>query len=542
MDNQRLILFIALAMTVLLLWQAWEQEHRPPLPTTPTATSAPASTVPPPPTGTVPAASTAPGAVPPPGQRITITTDVYTAEIDTRGGDLRHLGLRRHPVQIDQPNNPFPLFTDTGDEYYIAQSGLIGREVDWPNHNSLYTAAQTTYSLPAGQDSLSVPLTWTGPDGLRVTKTYTFRRDAYAVTVDYTIQNAGKATVDAYLYAQLVRSHKEQKSMLSAAPSYVGGAMYSSEKKYEKITFDDMLKKPLERRVTGGWVAFLQHYFVAAWMPPATSADDFYTKNDAEGRHILGYKSVAPATIAAGQTATLTTTLYAGPKEQKRLRAQAEGMILTVDYGLLTIIAAPLFQLLQYIHGVLGNWGWAIIVLTILIKLVFYPLSAASYKSMAHMRRVQPKMQAIKERFGDDRQKLNQAMMELYKKEKINPLGGCLPIVVQIPVFISLYWVLLESVEMRQAPFALWIHDLSSADPYFVLPVLMGASMLVTQWLSPQMGDPLQRKVMMAMPVVFTVFFAFFPAGLVLYWTAQNILSILQQWSITRRVEAGTVK
>jgi YidC/Oxa1 family membrane protein insertase len=286
----------------------------------------------------------------------------------------------------------------------------------------------------------------------------------------------------------------------------------------------------------------LQHYFVGAWMPPAESVNSFYGKTQDGGRHVIGYKTTTASKIAPGQDVGITTTLYAGPKEHQRLLKQAEGMTYTVDYGWLTVIASPLFDLLHYIHGWVKNWGWAIIILTILIKLVFYPLSAASYKSMANMRRVQPKMQSIKERYGDDKQKQQQAMMELYKTEKINPLGGCLPIVVQIPVFIALYWVLLESVEMRQAPFALWITDLSSADPYFVLPVLMGATMLVTQLLSPQMGDPLQRKVMMALPVVFTVFFAFFPAGLVLYWVVQNLLSIAQQWMITRQVEAGVKK
>ncbi len=548
MDNQRLILFLALSMVLMLLWQAWEQQYAPapPIGVSAPSTAAPGnSDVPSAPKtgdGSVPTAQATDLAVTQSAKRITVTTDLYIAEIDTLGGDLRRLALRKHPAKAGEPDVPFELLSESGNELYITQTGLVAHGIDWPNHRSLYNAVKTQYSLGTGQDSLQIPLSWSGPNGLRVIKTYTFQRDSYAVKLDYAIHNGGKQTAEAYLYAQILRSHVEQNSMLSTTPSYVGGAIYTPAEKYEKISFDDMTKKPLSREVKGGWVAMLQHYFVSAWMPPAESVNTFYGKTQDGGRHAFGYKTVNASKIAPGQDVDITTTLYAGPKEHRRLIKQAEGMELTVDFNWLTVIASPLFQLLNYIHGWVGNWGWAIIILTILIKLVFYPLSAASYKSMANMRRVQPKMQSIKERYGDDKQKQQQAMMELYKTEKINPLGGCLPIVVQIPVFISLYWVLLESVEMRQAPFALWITDLSSADPYFVLPVLMGATMLVTQLLSPQMGDPLQRKVMMALPVVFTVFFAFFPAGLVLYWVVQNLLSIAQQWMITRQVEAGVKK
>lgn len=548
MDNQRLILFLALSMVLMLLWQAWEQQHAPAPPISAIATSTTAPNngdVPSAPKagdGSILTAQTTDLAVTQSAKRITVTTDLYIAEIDTLGGDLRRLALRKHPDKVAQPDVPFELLSESGNELYITQTGLVAHGIDLPNHRSVYNAAKTQYVMEAGQDSIKIPLSWDGPNGLRVVKSYTFQRDSYAVKLDYAIHNGGKQTAEAYFYAQLLRSHVEQHSMLSAAPSYVGAAIYTPEHKYEKISFDDMTKKPVEREVKGGWVAMLQHYFVGAWMPPADSVNTFYAKTQDGSRHVIGYKTATPSKIAPGQDVEITTTLYAGPKEHKRLLKQAEGMTYTVDYGWLTVIASPLFDLLHYIHGWVRNWGWAIIILTILIKLVFYPLSATSYKSMANMRRVQPKMQSIKERYGDDKAKQQQAMMELYKTEKINPLGGCLPIAVQIPVFISLYWVLLESVEMRQAPFALWIHDLSSADPYFVLPVLMGISMLVTQLLSPQMGDPLQRKVMMALPVVFTVFFAFFPAGLVLYWVVQNLLSIAQQWMITRQVEAGSKK
>jgi YidC/Oxa1 family membrane protein insertase len=548
MDNQRLILFLALSMVLMLLWQAWEQQHAPTPPvsiTTPGSTTASNSGIPAPPNpadGSVAAATPTDIGETQSAKRITVTTDAYIAEIDTLGGDLRRLALRKHPAKAGQPQVPFELLSESGNELYITQTGLVAHNIDLPNHRSLYNTAQYEYVLREGQDSLQIPLSWVGPNGIRVVKTYTFLRDSYAVKLDYAIHNGGKKSADTYFYAQLLRSHVEQHSMLSAAPSYVGAAIYTPENKYEKISFDDMTKKPLDREVKGGWVAMLQHYFVGAWMPSADSIDTFYAKTQEGGRHVIGYKTATASKIAPGQDANITTTLYAGPKEHKRLVKQAEGMDLTVDYGWLTVIAAPLFQLLHFIHEWVKNWGWSIIILTILIKLVFYPLSAASYKSMANMRRVQPKMQSIKERYADDKAKQQQAMMELYKTEKINPLGGCLPIVIQIPVFIALYWVLLESVEMRQAPFALWIQDLSSADPYFVLPVLMGITMLVTQLLSPQMGDPLQRKVMMALPVVFTVFFAFFPAGLVLYWVVQNLLSIAQQWMITRQVEAGVKK
>jgi YidC/Oxa1 family membrane protein insertase len=329
----------------------------------------------------------------------------------------------------------------------------------------------------------------------------------------------------------------ETGGFLTVIPSYTGGAIYTPENKYEKISLDDMASKPLKREVTGGWVAMLQHYFVGSWLLPKDQRNEFYTMVLEGARYVLGFKNITPTKVAPGETGIIGVSLYVGPKEHKILKTLPEGMDLTVDYGWLTVISAPLFWLLSAIHGLLGNWGWAIIVLTVLIKAAFYPLSAKSYQSMAHMRKMQPRLQALKERYGDDRQKLNQAMMELYKTEKINPLGGCLPIVIQIPVFIALYWVLLESVEMRQAPWILWIKDLSAQDPYYILPIIMGASMFVQQKLNPQPVDPVQQKVFMILPFMFTVFFLFFPAGLVLYWTVNNILSIAQQWRITRVVE-----
>jgi YidC/Oxa1 family membrane protein insertase len=546
MDNFRLFLFFGLALILLMLWQAWEQQYAPvPAPTAPAANGAksPSSPdVPKAPTGTsggdttaTPKASVESLAS---AERIAVTTDTVNAVIDTQGGDLRELALRQYPVAIDRPREPFVLMRDAGPEAFVAQSGLIGHAGQFPNHKIRFTAEAKAYELKKDQDELRVPLSWKSPEGVRYTKTYIFRRGNYVVDVEFRVENATRQEWSGYFYGQFQRAHVPQSGIFNVVPSYTGGAFYTPENHYEKIALDEMAKKPLKREATGGWVAMLQHYFVGSWLPPQDGRHEFYTDVPDSVRHVLGYKDLVPTKIAAGQTGVLRSSLYAGPKEQKLLEQLPEGMDLTVDYGWLTVISAPLFWLLAFIHRWVGNWGWAIILLTILIKLAFYPLSAASYKSMAHMKKMQPKLQALKERYGDDKQKLNQAMMELYKTEKINPLGGCLPILIQIPVFIALYWVLLESVEMRQAPFILWIKDLSAQDPYYVLPIVMGISMFAQQKLNPQPLDPIQQKVFMFMPLFFTVFFLFFPAGLVLYWTVNNILSIAQQWQINRTIGA----
>ncbi|BAV35086.1 membrane protein insertase [Sulfuricaulis limicola] len=546
MDNQRLFLFFALAMVLMLIWQAWEQHNvPPPVPASTTAPGAPApATAPGVPQAPVTRAAEATAATPKPaevlasGARIQVRTDVMDAVIDSQGGDVRELSLRQYPVALDKPAEAFPLMRDAGPELFIAQSGLIGLEGQYPTHRTLFTAEATRYTLADAQNELRVPLSWRAPDGVRYTKTYIFRRGSYVVDVEFAVMNDTRREWTGYLYGQFQRMHTATTGIFSVAPSYTGGAIYTPENKYEKIPLDKMAEKPLKREVTGGWVAMLQHYFVGSWMPAPDQRNEFYTDVPDGTRHVLGFKNLNPTKIAPGGNGVIRASMYAGPKEQKILKTlPAEGMNLTVDYGFLTVISAPLFWLLSWLHRLLGNWGWAIILLTVLIKAVFYPLSAKSYKSMAHMRKMQPKMAALKERYGDDRQKLNQAMMELYKTEKINPLGGCLPILIQIPVFLALYWVLLESVEMRQAPWVLWIKDLSSQDPYYILPIIMGASMFVQQKLNPQPLDPIQQKVFMVMPFMFTAMFLFFPAGLVLYWTVNNILSIAQQWRITRVVE-----
>ena len=547
MDSQRLILFFALAFILMLISQAWEADHQAKSPPPPTA-SAPAQAqreVPPAPDVPQPpqpqdASAAVPTEKPGSGRQIEVETDLFRALIDTEGGDLRSLHLLAYPVSVDKPQTPLQLLSDTGNEVFIAQSGLIGHGGPYPTHKTHFDSERAQYRLADGRSELRVPLTWHAPDGTRYTKTYVFQRGRYLVDVSFTVANAAPKQWSGFLYAQLQRSYVERGGLF-ALPTYTGGAIYTPENKYEKISFSDMDDKDLQRDVTGGWVAVLQHYFVGAWLPAGQEPERFYSDVLDGGRYVIGYKNLSATQIGPGETGELHSRLYIGPKEQKLLKQLSDGMDLTVDYGWLTFLSAPLFWLLEWIHGWIGNWGWAIVLLTVLIKIAFYPLSAASYKSMAHMKKLQPKLQQLKERYGDDRQKLNQAMMEMYKTEKINPLGGCLPILIQIPVFIALYWVLLESVEMRQAPFILWLRDLSIPDPYFVLPIVMGATMFLQQRLNPAPVDPIQQKVFMALPIMFTVFFLFFPSGLVLYWVVNNVLSIAQQWRITQ-VIAGPRK
>lgn len=556
METQRLLLLLALGFIVILIWEAWQREHAPAVPAPAPATqgstagadAAPGHSVPEAPaTPATPSAPPTGGSAPAHagllarGERVTVTTDLLRAEIDAHGGDLRELDLLRYPVSLEAPDRPYRLLNDDPDTLHVAQSGLIGRGRPLPNHNTVFELAARRADLPEGGDHLDVPLRWRAPDGVEYVKVYRFYRDRYTVDLRYEVHNRSSQPWQGFLYAHfLVREiQNDQGGLMGRLPIYYGGALYSPEDKFQKIAFSKMRDQRLARRVQDGWVAMLQHYFVSAWLPPAGQVQQFYSEALSGGLYRLGHKSLEAMTVAPGASGVITTRLYAGPKEQDRLERTAEGLVLTVDYGWLTPIAQPLFWVLKWLHRLVGNWGWAIVLLTVLIKLAFYPLSAASYKSMAKMRKLTPRMQSLKERYGDDKQKLQQAMMELYKKEKINPMGGCLPILIQIPVFIALYWVLLESVELRQAPFVLWIKDLSARDPYFVLPVLMGISMFIQQWLSPNPAtDPLQRKLFMTLPAIFTVFFLFFPSGLVLYWLVNNVLSIAQQWRITQVIEA----
>ena len=475
-------------------------------------------------------------------QRVEVITDLLRAELDTYGGDLRVLDLITYPEKLGAPDVPFRLLTDSGPDLYWVQNGLLGSQSDLPNHHSEYTATNKRYVLAEGKDRIEVPL-HIEKDGVHYRKVYTFYRDSYYVDVRYEVQNNTNQEWRGYLYAQFVStetSDDENTSFLGLGrlPSFTGGAIYTPDEKYKKIGFDDMREQPLVQKTTSGWVAMLQHYFVGALLAEKESQYEFYSLVNGSGattRYSMGYKHLAPLSVAAGRRGEINARMFVGPKENKRLVEADRQLELAVDFGWLTPVSAPLFWLLTQIQRVVVNWGLSIVLLTALVKLVFFPLSAASYKSMAKMKKLGPRMKTLKERYGDDKQKFQQAMMEMYKKDKINPLGGCLPIVVQIPVFIALYWVLLESVELRQAPLALWIHDLSAPDPYYVLPILMGASMFVQQLLNPAPVDPMQANIMRILPIVFTLFFLWFPAGLVLYWLVNNLLSIAQQWFVMRK-------
>ncbi len=465
---------------------------------------------------------------------IIVRTDVLIAEIDPVGGSLRRLEFTRHKEKLDKTKN-FVLFQKDASHTYVEQSGFIGNEL--PNHTTTYASTASAFELKDGSDTLVVPLTATTKEA-GVTKTLTFRRGSYVVDESLQIANRGAAEIKPFAYFQLVRDGTPAAGDSKMVPTYTGAAVYTDQSKFHKVAFGDIDKGKVDypKHATDGWIALLQHYFVAALLPTGNVDREFYTKSLGGGLYTAGVILPVGA-IAPGATAIVDMRLYAGPEEQDKLAALAPGLNLTVDYGWLTIIATPLFWVLSEIHKWSSNWGVSIILLTVLIKLLFFPLSAASYKSMAKMRLMAPKMAKLKEQYGDDRQRLNQAMIEMYKTEKINPLGGCLPIVVQIPVFIALYWVLLASVELRNAPFIWWIKDLSAQDPYYILPVLMGATMIIQTFLNPTPPDPVQAKVMKIMPVAFSVFFFFFPAGLVLYWLVNNILSIAQQWQITRMIE-----
>ena len=543
MDSLRLFAAIIFLVSVFLLYEAWVKERNPqpaapqntaqravtatPSPTLPPGATTPASP------GAPPAKAAASGSANLPV--ITVRTDVLNAEIDPVGGVLRRLEFTQHKDKVDKNRN-FVLFEQSADHTYVAQSGLIGENL--PNHTTPYSAASSTYQLGDGNDEVTVTLTAPEANHIVVTKRISFQRGSYLINESFQIVNGGSDELKPFAYFQFLRDGKPAAGDSKMVPTYTGAAVYTDQSKFHKVNFGDIDKAKTDypKHVNDGWIAFVQHYFVAAWLPPGEMPREFYTRALGNGLYAAGV--IVPAgSIAPRASGQVEMRLYAGPQEQEKLAVLAPGLERTVDYGWLTVIAAPLFWVLSAIQKWVNNWGVAIIILTIIIKLIFYPLSAASYKSMAKMRVLGPKMQKLKEQYGDDRQRMQQAMIEMYKTEKINPLGGCLPIVVQIPVFIALYWVLLASVELRNAPFMLWITDLSAQDPYYILPVLMGITMIIQTSLNPTPPDPVQAKVMKIMPVVFSAFFFFFPAGLVLYWLVNNILSIAQQWQITRVIE-----
>lgn len=537
MDNLRFFLLLMFVLLGYMLWEAWQRDYGP-KPEKAPAQQATAQVEAKAQAGSVSGAEVDTGLnLEKSGGRVTVETDVIRAEIALNGGDIRVIDLLKYPVSKDKPNEPVRLLADEPDRLFITQTGWLGDEKVAPKHNALWQADGREYRL-TGQQVLKVPLVWRG-DGVEVVKTFTFEPGSYEVKIDYQVTNSSPVPWSARLYGQIKRTLPAKTEDDNAfIRTYTGVACRRADDPYEKISFNDIESVPRNWETEGGWCAMIQHYFLAAWLPPQDQINHFYTKAQPEKRYIVG--SYSPEyRIAAGETQTFSVRYYIGPKLQRVLGQVAPGLELTVDYGVFTFIAKPIFWLLEQFEKLFGNWGWAIICTTVVIKALFYPLSAASYKSMAKMRKLQPKMQALKERFGEDKQKFQQALMQLYREEKVNPLGGCLPILVQIPVFISLYWVLVESVELRQAPFLGWLTDLASKDPYFVLPALMGVTMWIQQKLSPPPADPVQAQVMKMFPLIFTVFFAFFPAGLVLYWVVNNALSIVQQWWINRQIEGA---
>ena len=473
-------------------------------------------------------------------QLVEITTPTLKVWIDLVGGDIVRVQLPKFPVQLDQPDLPYLLLERSPTQTYIAQSGLIGP--DGPDSSSngrpVYTARTTQLNVEDGAEKELVLAAQF--NGSRVEKIFRFRGDDYLIDVEYHLENNTSATKQAAMYAQIKRDTREplnEETMALGPQPYLGAAFTTPEDRYQKVDFDDIDDDgPLDVTIQGGWVAFLQHYFLSAWVAPADQLNRFSGRKSADGTYIFGYTGVLQE-IDPGETGVWEAKFYAGPKDQKRLEEIAENLHLTVDYGFLWWVAIPLFYLLDWLYAMVGNWGVAIILLTVVVKTILFPLSAAGYRSMANMRRVAPAMKRLQERYSNDREKLSKEMMALYKKEGANPLGGCLPMILPMPIFIALYWVLFESVELRQAPFFFWIDDLAVMDPYFVLPLLMGASMYWMQTLNPQVGDPLQIKMMKMMPIMFTVLFLFFPAGLVLYWLVNNVLSIAQQQYIYKQVE-----
>ena len=551
MDTRRLILFVIFSFSIMMLWDAWQRKDAPPITQTATTPSAQTSAEPINTSAVHETTSAENGQFSlVHGQRIKVSTDLYEAEIDTNGGDLRRLVLNKHFAANEKEGN-FVLMDDGANGMtYVVQTGLMGAGL--PNHKSQFTSSASSYKMADGAESQEVRLSWVGDGGVGVDKIYTFHRGSYVIDVNYQINNGSAAAIAPSAYYQIVHDDKSNQGS-KMMPTFTGGAYFTDETKYKKIKFTDMAKENLSKTSKDGWIGLVQHYFAGAWILKAGTSRELYTKQLSENIFAVG--AVSPiASIGVGSKAELSAQLFAGPQTKDDLNAAAKGLEYTVDYGWLTIIAKPLFWLLSKIHGFVGNWGVAIILLTLLIKAAFFRLSAASYRSMAQMRELAPRLQSMKEKFGDDKQKLQQAMMEMYKTEKINPLAGCLPILMQMPVFIALYWMLSAVVEMRHAPFFGWIQDLSAPDTFFgtipaavpllggmpigLMPLLMGATMIIQTSLNPAPTDPVQAQVMKVMPIMFSIFFFFFPAGLVLYWLVNNILSIAQQWYINKMIHA----
>ncbi|MDT8364645.1 MAG: membrane protein insertase YidC [Nitrosomonas sp.] len=556
MDAKRIVLFVIFSTSLLFLWEAWIKEQArfeqlsvaagadgasqldPDLPVPGNSLTEAGSTGD---RGQIPVNTAATDIVTPrllsTGEQIRVVTDMVIAEIDTVGGDLRRLELLKHPSTEDK-DIPYALLQSQASRVYVAQSGLIGEGL--PNHKTVYRpeSAKRQYEMTAGENEIMIRLLVDDTDHVQVTKVYTFHRGSYVVDVAFEIKNTGDDTLRPFAYHQILRDSVPPLSNTLMDHSYTGGAVYTESEKFKKIPFSDMDSNSVDypTNADNGWIAMLEHYFLSAWLPQQGQPREFFAKRQSDNLYTAGV--ILPVDeIAPGSVRSTSINFYAGPQEQDNLAKLAPGLEFTVDYGWLTIIAVPLFWLLSFYHSLVDNWGLAIILLTVTVKVLFFPLSAAGYRSMAKLRQVTPKLKRIQDQYKGDRQRMHQAMMDFYKEEKINPLGGCLPILVQAPVFIALFWTLLAAVELRYAPFVLWINDLSTPDPYYILPVLMGVSMFMQTKLNPTPTDPIQARVMQIMPVAFSIFFFFFPAGLVLYSLVSNILSIAQQWQITRMYE-----
>ncbi len=570
MDTQRIIALIIFSFSGLLLWEAWQKQNKtpvmPPTLVIEQAQKTPQSAQPnpvansaalvPTPSADVKAGSgstTTPAAAPSAATKVvSVRTDLLAVDLDATAGDLRKVVLIKHTARGDA-TRPFALMHEKVGHYFIAQSGLLGDGL--PNHTSKWVASGDRFDL-GGSDKIEVAFTNHDAPGVTVTKVLTFRRGSYVIDVRYDVKNDSAAPLAPKAYFQFVRDANPPEGESSGSnpftgiATFTGPAIYTEQLKFQKVAFSDIDKNKAEhaKAASDGWIAMVQHYFVSAWLPAGTGAREFFTKRVTDTLYSAGVivpvvsAGAVAGSIAPNTAASVSMSLYVGPQEQEKLKALALELDLVVDYGWLKTLAYPMFVVLSFINNLTGNWGWTIIVFTILLKLVFFPLNQKAGKSMAHMKTLMPKMEALKARFGDDKPKLNQAMMELYKTEKVNPLGGCLPIVIQIPFFIALYWVLLGAVELRNTPWMGWITDLSTPDPYYVLPVLMGVSMFIQTKLNPQPTDPIQAKVMTILPIVFSIMFFFFPSGLVLYWTMQNILGIAQQWYINKTFNPAPAK
>ena len=541
MESQRTFLFIGLMLVSFLLFQEWNNDYNTPK-ADPSATTQTLKANSPESDDYVPASSDSglPASTTLAKRSvIDITTDVFKVKIDTKGGDIVETDLINYK-ETKGSDVPYMLLGEFDGKQYFSQSGLIG--LNGPdasaNGRPTYQSEQTSYTLTG--DELRVPLQFTDSNGVSFTKTYVFKKGQYDVGLEYKVNNTTSSPVQVQLYTQIKRTVQEKGSMVDQ--NYLGAAYGTDEEPYEKYSFSDMADKNLNINTQGGYVAFIQHYFVSAWVPMQDQANTLYSLITKSNAAIIGVKDEA-VNVQAGSEQVLTATYYMGPKESDKLEAIHTDLDLTVDYGWLWFISQPLFVLLKWLHSILGNWGVAIIAITIIVKSLMYPLTKAQYTSMAKMRALQPKMKALKEKYGDDRQKFGQATMEMYRKEKVNPMGGCFPILLQMPIFLALFYVFLESTELRHAEFVLWLTDLSAQDPYYVLPILFGLSMFVTQKLQPMtVTDPMQQKMMTFMPVIFSVFFLWFPSGLVLYWLVSNLISIVQMLIIYRGMEKKGIK